>query len=359
MYQADIAPYGTTGAGAPIRRITLANEAGMSVAMLDYGAIVDELLVPDRRGRLANVLLSCADIADYERKSPYFGAVVGRFANRIAGARFALDGTIFELPANNGPNTLHGGLATGPAPNFSHRVWDVVAVLDNAVTFRLLSPDGENGFPGDLTVYVTYTLEPDNALRIDYAARVAGRPTVLNLTNHAYFNLAAGGSAGDHILAVPATHYLPTDPDQIPTGEIAPVAGTPMDFTAPARIGARLASDFPQIAMIGGYDHCYVLEPVPDGPPIPAATLYDPVSGRILTVETTEPGLQVYSGNNLDGSVTGPSGAPFRAGDGIALETQHFPDSPNRPAFPSTRLDPGAAFRSTTIWRFRVDAAGT
>lgn len=350
-----IAPYGTTRAGRPVRRFTLRNEAGMEAALLDYGAIVDELLVPDRHGRLANVLLSCASLADYEARSPYFGAVIGRYANRIAGARFTLDGTVFDLPANDGPNTLHGGPAAGPAPNFSHRVWDVVAVLDSAVTFRLLSPDGENGFPGDLTVYVTYTLAPDNALRIDYAARVAGRPTVLNLTNHAYFNLAAGGSALDHVLALPATHYLPTDRAQIPTGEIAPVAGTPLDFSTPSPLRGRLTSPFEQIAMLGGIDHCYVLAPVPEGPPVAAATLHDPASGRLLVVETTEPGLQLYTGNNLDGSVTGRAGRPFRAGDGIALETQHFPDAPNHPSFPSTRLDPGVAFRSSTIWRFGVD----
>lgn len=354
MPEADISAYGTTRTGDTVSQITLRNAGGMVVRLLDYGGIVAELLVPDREGQLANVVLGCRDLADYEAKSPYFGALVGRFANRIGGACFNLDGQTFHLPANNGPNTLHGGPASGPAPNFSHRVWDIVAVLDDAATFRLVSPDGENGFPGDLAVYVTYTLEPDNTLRIGYAARVAGRPTVLNLTNHAYFNLTGGGSALDHVVAIPATHYLPTDKGQIPTGEIDPVAGTPMDFTAPVRAGARIDTDFSQIRAARGYDHCYVLDK-PRGQAGPAASLYDPVSGRTLTVETTEPGVQFYTGNSLDGSIHGFHGEVYRAGDGIAFETQHFPDSPNRPDFPSTRLDPGGTFLSTTTWRFGVD----
>ena len=341
MPEPVIAPYGTTRAGAKVRRITLANEAGMSVSLLDYGGIVEELLVPDRRDRLGNVVLTCPTLADYETKSPYFGALVGRYANRIAGAAFTLDGVRHTLPANEGANTLHGGPADGPTPNFSHRVWDIVAATGSALTLRLHSPDGENGFPGDLTVYVTYTLAPDNAFRLDYAARVAGRATVLNLTNHAYFNLAGGGTALDHEIAVAAARYLPADPANIPTGAIAPVAGSWLDLMRPQPIGATRA----------GLDHCFVLDK-PEGVIGPAALLRDSVSGRILTVETTEPAVQVYAAGKLDLP-------PYRAGDGIALETQHFPDSPNRAGFPSTRLDPGEAFRSSTVWRFTTDRKGT
>jgi len=341
MPEPVIAPYGTTRAGAKVRRITLANAAGMSVSLLDYGGIVEELLVPDRRGRLGNVVLTCPTLADYETKSPYFGALVGRYANRIAGAAFTLDGVRHTLPANEGANTLHGGPADGPAPNFSHRVWDIVAATGSALTLRLHSPDGENGFPGDLTVYVTYTLTPDNTLRLDYAARVAGRATVINLTNHAYFNLAGRGTALDHEIAVAAARYLPPDAANIPTGAIAPVAGTWLDLTRQQRIGPARA----------GLDHCFVLDK-PEGVIGPAALLRDPASGRVLAVETTEPAVQVYAAGKLDLPPYGP-------GDGIALETQHFPDSPNRPAFPSTRLDPGEAFRSSTVWRFTTDQTRT
>lgn len=358
METADIARWGTTHAGRQVHRITLRNATGMEVALLDYGGIVAEILAPDRRGRLGNIVLGCASLAEYETLSPYFGALVGRYANRIADARFELDGETFSLPANDGPNTLHGGQTEAGTPDFSHRVWDIVSVLGNAVTLRLESPDGENGFPGDLTVYAAYTLGDDNALRLAFTARVAGRPTVLNLTSHGYFNLAGSGSALDHRLWIGASRYLPAGPGLIPTGAIEPVAGTPMDFRTPAPAGARIGTADPQLRDAGGYDHCYVLDK-PEDALGPAALLHDPVSGRTLAIETTEPGLQLYTGNNLGPAIPGHGGAPCRPGAGIALETQHFPDSPNRPDFPSTRLDPGEAFRSTTIWRFGTDTAPT
>ena len=343
MPEPVIAPYGTTRAGAKVRRITLANEAGMSVSLLDYGGIVEELLVPDRRGRLGNVVLTCPTLADYETKSPYFGALVGRYANRIAGAAFTLDGVRHTLPANEGANTLHGGPADGPAPNFSHRVWDIVAATGSALTLRLHSPDGENGFPGDLTVYVTYTLTPDNTLRLDYAARVAGRATVLNLTNHAYFNLAGAGTVMDHAIAIAADRMLPVDAALIPTGAVVPVAGTPFDLREEVRIGARIGVDDAQLRLGGGFDHCFVLADAPRTTPRPAARVS--AEGIVMEVLTTEPAVQFYSGNFLGGE-------PFAWRTGLCLETQHFPDSPNQPAFPSTVLRPGVLFWSRTVYRF-------
>ncbi|MCF3946473.1 galactose mutarotase [Acidiphilium sp. AL] len=375
MSDIDAASYGETSAGALVRQYTLRNASGMVVRFLDYGGTLTEISVPDRAGSFANVALGCRNIADYETRSPYFGALVGRYANRIAGARFILDGEPCHLAANNGPNTLHGGMAGGvvqgsgdpkdrgkrneggATPNFSHRIWDVVSAGPNAATLRLVSADGDNGFPGTLTLEVTYTLDEANALRIDYAARVEGRATVLNPTSHCYFNLAGNGagSALDHVATIYAGRYLPTDAGQIPTGAIEKVDGTPMDFRAGKRIGADIRAGFEQLALAGGYDHCYVLDK-PEGALGLAARAHDPVSGRTLAIETTEPGVQFYTGNKLDGTIIGSGGALYRQGDGFAFETQHFPDSPNQPQFPSTRLDPGVEFRSTTIWRFGVSS---
>jgi aldose 1-epimerase len=353
MQDAIITEYGTTADGALVRQVTLRNRAGMSVAVLDYAGAITAIMVPDREGALGNVALGCTNMADYESKSPYFGALLGRYANRIAGGRFSLDGEVFHLPVNNGPNTLHGGLKTGATPNFGHRIWDIVTANARAVTLQLVSADGDNGFPGTLTVTVVYTLEEDNAVRIDYAAQVEGRPTVLNLSNHTYFNLAGSGSALDQIVTIPASFFLPTDAGQIPTGILLAVEGTPMDFRTPHAAGARIGDPYEQLTLAGGYDHCYVLDK-PAGAIGPAATLHDAVSGRVLSIETSEPGMQFYTGNNLTGTITGQNGALIRPGDGIAFETQHYPDAPNQPHFPTTRLDPGQAFRSTTIWRFSV-----
>ncbi|MGC9269905.1 aldose epimerase family protein [Acidiphilium sp.] len=351
MTNAEIATYGTTSAGAMVRRIVLRNAHGLSVGVLDYGGVITDVMVPDRAGVAGNVVLGCATIADYQTKSSYFGALLGRYANRIAGAAFTLDGHVFHLPANNGANTLHGGPKIGPTPNFAHRVWTIVDATASAVTLRLVSADGDNGFPGTLTVEVTYRLGDDQAFRIDYTARVEGRPTVLNVSNHTYFNLAGSGSALDHEVIIPAASFLPTDAAQIPTGILQPVAGTPMDFRTAHTPRARIGADFEQLKLAGGYDHCFVLEHEAGALGV-AARLTDPVSGRTLTIETTQPAVQFYTGNKLDGTIQGANGALIQAGDGMAFETQHFPDAPNRPHFPSTRLDPGQDFRSTTIWRF-------
>ncbi len=326
---------------------TLDNGNGMRVRILAYGAIVQSIEVPDRDGRTANVALGFPGPEGYAaHPDPYFGAVVGRYANRIAGGRFTLDGTRYAVPVNNGPNSLHGG-ETG----FDKRTW-TASPSATAVELTLVSPDGDQGYPGTLTASVTYSLSPDNALTAQYRATTDG-PTVVNLTNHGYVNLAGEGSGTieDHLLQINAAHYTPVDETLIPTGEIAPVAGTPFDFRQPTPIGARVRAADPQLLRAQGYDHNWVL----DGSGLRvAAVVSEPVRGRTLTVSTTEPGLQFYSGNFLDGTFTGTGGRAYRQGDGLALETQHFPDSPNRPDFPSTVLRPGEEYRSTTVYAFGV-----
>ena len=349
MTEIDI--YGVTTTGEEVHRVAMTNANGIEVTLITYGGVLTSLALPDRDGRFANVLLGCRNLGEYETKSPYFGALVGRFGNRIAGGTFSLDGETFTIPTNNGGNALHGG-----PDNFSHRVWRLIDADAGLVRLRLVSPDGDQGFPGRLTVEVVYTLGDDDTLRIDYRAVVEERPTVLNLTNHSYFNLAGdgAGSALDHEVAIAASGYLPTDAGQIPLDTIADVAGTPFDFRTPMPVGARIRDADPQLASAGGYDHCYVLDR--PGLGTASARLRDPVSGRTLAIETTEPGLQFYAGNKLDGMIAGPAGRLYRQSDGLAFETQHFPDSPNRPDFPSTRLAPGESFTSTTLWRFGTSA---
>lgn len=328
------------------RAFTLDNGAGLSLTALDLGGCVTSLKVPDRQGRLADVVLGLSAPADYARPHPHLGAIVGRYANRIAGASFTLDGRTHRLPANNGANTLHGGPA-----GFARRTWDVEPLpraADGSVTLllRLASEDGDQGFPGRLDVEVRYTLTPRMEWRIAYRAR-CDRPTVVNLSQHAYFNLAGGGDILGHRLAIAAQSYCAVDEALIPT-QVAPVAGTPFDFRAPAAIGARLGEPHPQLLRARGYDHNWVL----DGQGLRVvARLEDPASGRAMEVATTEPGLQFYSGNFLDGSLAGRDG-PLVRHAGLCLETQHFPDSPHRPDFPSTVLRPGETFASTTVYRF-------
>jgi aldose 1-epimerase len=276
-------------------------------------------------------------------RSPFFGCITGRYANRLAGGRFTLDGRSYHIPLNDGPNALHGG-----GIGLDKRVWKVEEAGDAAVRLHHTSHEGDQGFPGTLDLTVSYTLDADGGLRIDYAA-TTDAPTVVNLTNHSYFNLAGEGSGDvyDHVVWLGADAYTPAGPGLVPTGAIEPVAGTPLDFTVPTAIGARIRDSHPQLVLGQGYDHNYVLRG--EGP---AARVLEPASGRTLTVTTTEPGLQFYSGNFLDGSLVGPAGRAYRQGDGFALETQHFPDSPNRPAFPSTVLRPGQEFRSSTVFTF-------
>ncbi|HZS81352.1 MAG TPA: aldose epimerase family protein [Stellaceae bacterium] len=349
--------FGVTDDGTPVDRYILANARGMRVSILTYGAVIAALEVPDRDGRPANVVLGLPTLEDYLRRSPHFGALTGRFANRIANGRFALDGVVYELPHNDGANTLHGGNR-----GFDKVVWQAIDGETGGESLRLrhFSPDGDEGFPGRLAVEVVYTLGADNDLRIDYAAST-DRPTIVNLTNHSYFNLAGEGS-GDvlgHEIEIAAARFTPIDEAKIPTGEIRPVAGTPFDFRRPAALGARIRAGDAQLLFGRGYDHNFVLDRAGlDGPAF-AARLREPRSGRVLEVLTTAPGLQLYSGNMLTGALVGPSGRAYRQSDGVCLETQLFPDAPNQPHFPSAVLRPGERFRSSTVFRFSADGGGS
>jgi len=337
--------------GRLIDRFILANRHGLRVEVITYGGIIRAIWAPDRDGQLANVTLGFADLAGYlDQNDPYFGCIAGRYANRIADGRFRLDGETYQLPTNDGANHLHGGVR-----GFDKRVWDAEEVREEgAAGMRLarVSPDGEEGYPGTLSAQVTYLLDDENRLRIDYRAE-SDCPTIINLTNHTYWNLGGEGtgSVEDHVLQLAASRYTPVDASLTPTGELARVEDTPFDFTAPTAIGARIREGHPQLLIGRGYDHNVVLDRTPgDASLIAAATLRDPDSGRTLTIWTTEPGIQFYSGGYLDGTLVGASGRTYRQGDGAALETQHFPDSPNQPDFPSTVLRPGEIYTSTTVF---------
>lgn len=337
--------------GTTVELFTLTN-GSLEVSVLSYGAIVQAIQAPDRRGNTANVALGFATLEDYRASSGHFGAIAGRYANRIGGASFALDGARYDLPANNGANTLHGG------PNsLDKRVWEADAGVtgDGATaTLHYVSPDGDNGFPGTLDITVAYTVMAANALRIAYTA-TTDKSTVVNLTNHSYFNLSGEGSgtALDHELMIEAGTYTVADAASIPTGEIASVAGTPLDFRQATVINDRIRDGSCEQLVFGmGYDQNYIIDREVGGGLVRAARLKDPTSGRHMEVHTTEPGVQFYSGNQIVGTLVGTSGRLYRPGDGICLETQHYPDSPNRPDFPSTVLRPGETFESTTIYTF-------
>lgn len=345
-------PWGRTPDGQAVDLYTLTNSKGMEVKITNYGGIVVTLRVPDRQGRMEDVVLGFDRLEDYLKGHPYFGAIIGRYANRIAGGRFTLNGISYQLTLNEGSNHLHGG-----RKGFDKVVWKARAVRSGrgvGVRLTYRSPDGEEGYPGNLSVTVTYILTDENELRIEYVA-TTDRDTIVNLTHHSYFNLAGQGSRDilEHELLINADYFTPIDANLIPTGEIRRVRGTPFDFTQLTPIGARIGQDDEQLRFGRGYDHNWVL----NGPPGElrlAARVVEPSSGRVLEVWTTEPGLQFYSGNFLDGTITGKQGRVYRHRYGFCLEPQHFPDSPNKPHFPSVILRKGARYHTITVYKFSV-----
>lgn len=343
-------PFGKLADGRPVERYTLSH-AGLTACILDYGGILQALQVPDRHGNLADVVLGFDTLQPYLDEHPYFGALIGRYANRIANGKFSLNGKTYQLACNNGPNHLHGGIE-----GFDKRLWEAEMRESEPgpqLVLRYLSPDGEEGYPGNLQVQVTYTLTAEQALQIDYQA-TTDAPTILNLTNHAYFNLAGCGTILDHKIALYADDYLPVNAHLIPNEFSAWVAGTAMDLRELKPIREYLQKQDEQIARAaGGFDHCWILVRKPDKNGF-AAELVEPGSGRSMSVYTTQPGIQFYTGNFLDGSLTGKNGARYEKHAGLCLETQHYPDSPNHMAFPSTVLQPGETYRHSTTYRFGI-----
>lgn len=348
--------YGTMKDGSQISQFTLKNSSGIKVEIINFGAVITSIDTPDKEGHFQNIVLGFPNLSGYEDDTgrACFGAIVGRYANRIAGGKFELDGKIYQIPLNNGPNALHGGPI-----GFDRKVWQAekLPVSQNQVGVRLSlqSPDGEQGFPGNLSVQVTYVLNNNNELILHYQA-TTDKSTVVNLTNHSYFNLGGegNGSVENHILQVFADYYTPADANSIPVGEITPVDNTPMDFRRSIAVGSRMRDSFEQLVMARGYDHNWVIKKQFEDKLQPAIHLYDPKSQRTLEILTTQPGMQIYTANYLVGNYLGTSGKMYRQTDGIAFETQHFPDAPNKPNFPSTRLDPGQTLDETTVFRFGV-----
>jgi aldose 1-epimerase len=346
------AEFGKMPDGQTIHIYTLTNKNGVSARITNYGGIVVSLNTPDRNGKLGDIVLGFDSLAgyltpEYAKASPFFGALIGRYGNRIGHAQFKLDGKTYKLDKNNGENSLHGG-----ARGFDKRVWTATPLPDGGLKLVYLSKDGEEGYPGNLTATVTYHLTDENELKIDYLA-TTDKDTVVNLTNHSYFNLAGAGS-GDilkQVLMINADRFTPVDAGLIPTGELRNVTGTPFDFRKPTAIGARINQADEQLKLGKGYDHNWVLNRSGNGLSL-AARVEDPATGRVLEVHTTEPGIQFYAGNFLDGTLKGKGGKIYGHRSGFCLETQHFPDSPNKPNFPSTELKPGQQYRSTTVYRF-------
>jgi aldose 1-epimerase len=344
----DKQAFGHTPEGTPVDLYSLA-DGKVEVRIMTYGGIVVSLRTPDRNGKLDDVVLGCDSVDKYVAQTAHFGGIIGRYANRLAHGSFQLDGQTYSIPKNDGDNALHGGIR-----GFDKVVWGAKQIPDG-IELTYVSKDGDQGFPGTLTTTVRYTLS-GGALRIEYSA-ATDKDTVLNLTNHSYFNLAGQGK-GDilgHVVKIDASRMTPVDATLIPTGELKPVGGTPFDFRTPHAIAERIDADDPQLHLGHGYDHNFVLDHAP-GQLAEAAEVYEPTTGRILEVLTTEPGVQLYTGNFLDGSITGKEGRVYNRRYAICLETQHFPDSPNHPSFPSTELKPGQEFHSVTVFRF---SAGT
>ncbi|MFG6176058.1 aldose epimerase family protein [Halomonas sp. THAF12] len=354
----EASPFGELPDGREVTLYRLNNDNGLTLEVMNYGGIIVSLRAPDRTGHVEDIVLGFDDLESYlsdayRRLNPYFGALIGRYGNRIDQGRFALDGTTYQLATNDGDNHLHGG-----DRGFDRRLWQAepFSTADGkGVRLSYTSADGEEGYPGRLETTVTYTLTGANTLEVRYRAET-DKATPVNLTQHSYFNLSGEGDPSilDHRLTIHGDAFTPVDETLIPSGEIRDVAGTPFDFREPVPIGERIGDDNRQLARGGGYDHNFVLamESAPLESPRPAARVVDPDSGRVLEIATTEPGLQFYSGNFLDGSVTGKAGAPYVKRSGFALETQHFPDSPNQPTFPSTILEPGDTYHSLTVYRF-------
>ena len=349
--------FGTLADGTAVDLYTLTNAHGLEMRVMTYGGIIVSLKVPDKAGALGDVVLGYNRVEDYVKDSPYFGAIVGRYGNRIGGAKFTLDGKTYQLNANDGPNTLHGGLK-----GFDKQMWTATPVerADGAgLKLALTSKDGDEGFPGTLQMTVTYTLTDANALVVDYHAST-DKATPVNVTQHSYFNLAGEGvgTIDGHVMQIHADRYTPVVKGLIPTGELAKVDGTPLDFRTPTAIGARITSTDPQMVLGGGYDHNWVI----NWPPglaadklAPVLRVVEPTTGRTLDVESTEPGLQFYSGNFLDGHHVGKSNRPYVKRAAFCIETQHFPDSPNQPNFPTTIVKPGTDYLSQTVFRFGVE----
>ncbi len=344
--------FGTLPDGEEVERFRLQNTAGAEASIITYGATLVSLATPDRDGLIEDIVLGYDSLAGYLEANPYFGSIVGRYANRIAEGAFTLDGETYTLARNNGPNHLHGGVK-----GFDKANWEVEQIIEDTnqvgVSLNYVSTDGEEGYPGTLEVRVTYLLTEDNRLIVDYEA-TTDKATPVNLTQHAYFNLAGQGSVEDHHLTLAASHYTPVDSTLIPTGEILSVEGTAFDFRGGKRIGEQIDDDGQQLLYGGGYDHNFVLDRI-SGDLILAATVLEPESGRILEVHTTKPGMQFYTGNFLDGSITGKNGVQYGRRSGFCLETQYYPDSPNQPNFPSSILRPGEVYQTQTVFAFHVE----
>jgi len=343
-----------TPQGEAVDTYTLTSPGGMEVRAITYGGIITSIRVPDRNGKVADVALGFDSLEPYLKNPPFLGAIIGRYGNRIARGRFTLDGKTYTLATNNPPNHLHGGVR-----GFDKVVWKAESFMKDdtvGVVFTHTSPDGDEGYPGNLALRVTYTLTPRNELEVDYQA-TTDKATPVNLTQHTYFNLAGEGSGEilDHVMTIHAARYTPVDSTLIPTGELATVENTPFDFRTPTPIGKRIGANDQQIRFGNGYDHNYVLDRAQgETGMVPAAHVVEAGSGRVLDVSTTEPGVQFYTGNFLDGSLKGKSGQTYARRTGFCLETQHFPDSPNKPAFPTTILKPGETYTSKTTFRFSV-----
>lgn len=341
-------PFGSTPDGTAVELYTLRNSKGVEARISNYGGLVISLKVPDRTGAMGDVTLGYDTLAGYLKETPYFGALIGRYGNRIANGKFTLDGRQYTLATNNGPNALHGGLK-----GFDKVVWEpkvIVTPQGPALQLRYLSRDGEEGYPGNLDVTAIYSLTEDNGLKVEFTA-TTDKATVVNLTHHSYFNLAGSGDILGHVVKILSDKFTPVDSTLIPTGELRPVAGTPFDFRTPTAIGARIGQNDEQLKFGGGYDHNWVINK-PAGELALMAEVYEPKTGRVMEVLSTEPGLQFYSGNFLDGTITGKYGQVYAHRTGFCMEPQHFPDSPNKPSFPSVVLRPGQVYRNTMVYRF-------